>query len=101
MSCPGRRSCGVVSLRRFLPLFGLSVACAAAPPKPSVDPEALKELRALVDAQSATIQSQQRRLEELEVKLAALAARAQPPAAPVKAIAPAAAPPSKDPRPPL
>ena len=105
MPCPARRSWCVVSLRRIIPLFGLAAACAGAPPKPSVDPEALKELRAQVDAQSVTIQAQQRRIEELEVKLAAIAARGQPPApaaAPARvAPATAPAPATKDPRPPL
>src|SRR5215831_8732434 len=92
MPCPRRRSWAVVSPGRILPFFGLALACAGAPPKPSADAEGLRELRAQVEAQSATIQQQQRRIEELEVKIAALAARAQPASAPAKAATPAAAP---------
>jgi len=56
----------------------------------------------LVEAQSAIVQQQQRRIEELEVKLAALVARAQPVQPAVKPAQPAAAPVApKDPRPPL
>ncbi|MGZ6141867.1 MAG: tetratricopeptide repeat protein [Myxococcales bacterium] len=85
-------------MRRFLPLC-LALGCAGAPPKPTVDPDGLRELRSQLDAQSALVQQQQRRIEELEVKLAALVARSQP-AAPARTTAPAAAP-AKEPRPPL
>jgi tol-pal system protein YbgF len=101
MSRLPRRSCRVrrslpprgtpLRLRLFAALFALAAGCAAAPPKPSVEAEALKELRSQLDAQSALVAQQQRRIEELEVKLAALAARAQAPAAqpaPQKAVAP-------------
>ena len=88
-----------MSLRPILPLC-LVLACAGAPAKPSADSEALKDLRVQLEAQSALVQQQQRRLEELEVKLAALAARAQP--VPARATQPAVAPAApKDPRPPL
>lgn len=86
-----------MSLRRIA-IVALVAGCAAAPPKPSADAEALKELRAQLEQQSAVVAQQQRRIEDLEVKLAALVARSQPAAAP----APAAAPPArKDPRPSL
>ena len=87
-----------MSLRPILPLC-LVLGCAGAAPKPSADAEALKDLRMQMEAQSALVQQQQRRIEELEVKLAALAARSQPaPARAQPAVAPAA---PKDPRPPL
>jgi TolA-binding protein len=70
-------------------------ACAGAAVRPASDAEDLKELRSQLQAQSALLAQQQRRIEELEVKLAALAVKAQPthltPAAPGHA----------DPRPPL
>src|SRR5437763_646544 len=71
MSCPGRRSWCPVSLRPILPLC-LVLGCAGAAPKPSADAEALKDLRMQMEAQSALVQQQQRRIEELEVKLAGL-----------------------------
>lgn len=62
----------------------------------------MKELRSQLDAQSALVAQQQRRIEELEVKLAALTARASPlPAAAPAHAAPAAAPGRTDPRPQL
>jgi TolA-binding protein len=77
----------------------LAVACAGAPPRPAPDADELHDLRVQLEAQSAIVQQQQRRIEELEVKLAALAAKAQPvPVAPKAAPPPA---PLKDPRPPL
>jgi len=89
-----------VSLRPILPLC-LVLGCAGAAPKPSADAEALKDLRMQMEAQSALVQQQQRRIEELEVKLAALVARSQPVQTPARAQ-PAAAPAApKDPRPPL
>src|SRR5438270_4153199 len=101
MSCLGRRSWCAVSSRPILPLC-LLLGCAGAAPKPSADAEALKDLRMQLDAQSALVQQQQRRIEELEVKLAALAARSQPVQAPPRSTQPAAAPVApKDPRPPL
>ncbi len=79
-------------------LIALAAGCAGAPPRPSVEADALKELRSQLDAQSALVAQQQRRIEELEVKLAALLARTQPPApAPARAT-PA---PRNEPRPPL
>src|SRR3954462_16033701 len=80
---------------RLLPVLALLAACASAPVRPSVEAEDLKELRSQLQAQSALVAQQQRRIEELEVKLAALAARAQP------AHAPTAAPARSEPRPPL
>src|SRR5437764_4120957 len=65
-----------------LALLATLAACAAAPVKPSAEAEEIKELRTQLQAQSALVAQQQRRIEELEVKLAALAARAQPPPAP-------------------
>jgi TolA-binding protein len=67
-------------------------ACAGAPVRPASDAEDLKELRSQLQAQSALLAQQQRRIEELEVKLAALVVKAQH-AAP--------APAHPDPRPPL
>jgi TolA-binding protein len=69
-------------------------ACAGAPARPTAEADDLKELRSQLQAQSALVAQQQRRIEELEVKLAALAARTQ--AAPAQAT-----PPRVDPRPPL
>ena len=81
-------------------LIALFAGCAATQPRPSVEGDDLKELRGQVQAQSALVAQQQRRIEELEVKLAALAARpavqeAAPPR-PTRAVAPA-----KEPRPQL
>jgi TolA-binding protein len=50
--------------------------CAGAPARPSAEAEALQDLRSQLQAQSALVAQQQRRIEELEVKLAALAAKA-------------------------
>src|ERR1700694_3921741 len=83
-------------------LLALAAGCAAAPVKPSADSEALTEMRRQLDAQSAVVAQQQRRIEELEVKLAALEARSQPqlaPAIPARSLVPAT--PRIDPRPPL
>ena len=67
---------------------GLLAACATAPrPAPAADD--LKELRTQLEAQSSLVAQQQRRIEELEVKIAAIAARS--------AKAPAAAPPEPAP----
>ena len=49
-------------------------ACAGAPPRAS-EADDLRELRGQLQAQSALIAQQQRRIEELEVKLAALVAK--------------------------
>lgn len=88
-------------LRHLLVLSALAAGCAAAQVKPSVEAETLKELRSQLDAQSALVAQQQRRIEELEVKLAALASRGQPQpaAAPARAIVPQA--PRNELRPPL
>lgn len=88
-----------MSLRRSLPFVVFVVACAGAPPKPAADSDELHELRVQLEAQTAIVQQQQRRIEELEVKLAALAAKAQP--APALKAVPAPPPMTKDPRPPL
>jgi TolA-binding protein len=89
---------GGICLRfRSLAIAALLAGCAGAPARPSVEAEELKELRSQIQAQSALVAQQQHRIEELEVKLAALAARAHPAAA-----HPAPAPPARpDPRPPL
>jgi TolA-binding protein len=74
-------------------------ACASAPPRPSPEADEIKDLRAQLEAQSALVAQQQRRIEELEVKMAALSARAQPASAPAPATQPAPA--AKEPRPAL
>jgi len=88
---------------RHLLSFALAAGCASAPARPSAEIEELKELRGQLEAQSALVAQQQRRIEELEVKLAALAARTQPaPAAQAPAPQPATAPAVKpEPRPQL
>ena len=63
---------------RCLAATALLAACAGAPARPNAEADELKELRSQLQAQSALVAQQQRRIEELEVKLAALAARAQP-----------------------
>jgi tol-pal system protein YbgF len=62
----------------------LSISCASAPSRPSHEVEELKELRSQLGAQSALIAQQDRRIEELEVKLAALSAKAAEEKAPAK-----------------
>lgn len=85
---------------RQLALLALACACASAQPRPGPADE-LKELRAQLDAQSALVAQQQRRIEDLEVKLAAISMKraAAPGRAP--APAPAAAEPRPEPRPQL
>src|SRR5437016_5049631 len=110
MGSLGRRSCWVrrglprrgfsLRLRHLSALIALAAGCAGAPVRPSAEAEQLRELRSQLDAQSALVAQQQRRIEELEVKLAALAARSQP-AAPAPARAQPAVTPRNDPRPPL
>src|SRR2546425_222464 len=78
---------------RLLATAALLAACAGAPARPALEADDLRELRSQLQAQSAVIAQQQRRIEELEVKLAALAARTQ--AAPTHA-----APARVEPRPP-
>lgn len=68
---------------------GFAAACASAPARPSPEADELKELRTQLAAQSALVAQQQRRIEELEVKLAALAARTPAQPAPQPAAAPA------------
>jgi TolA-binding protein len=70
-------------------------ACAGAPAR---EEPSLADLRAQVAAQGAQIAAQQRRMDELEVKLAAIASRTSD-AAPQKPAAQKD--PSRDPRPPL
>src|SRR3989442_13793416 len=62
---------------RSLAAAALLAACAGAPARPALEADDLRELRSQLQAQSAVIAQQQRRIEELEVKLAALAARTQ------------------------
>ena len=81
-------------------LIALAAGCAGAPPRPSAEADAIRELRSQLDAQSAVVAQQQRRIEELEVKLAALAARGQQ-QQPAPAPARAAPAPRNEPRPPL
>src|SRR3954470_13153001 len=71
-------------MRPFLLLAAVLAACAHAPAQPSAEAEEIKELRTQLTAQSALVAQQQRRIEELEVKLAALAARSEQQAAPPK-----------------
>jgi TolA-binding protein len=84
------------------PRFVIQAACAAAllaacatAQKPTPMADELRELRSQLEAQSSLVSQQQRRIEELEVKMAGVAARQQ------QAPAPAAAPPApaKEPRP--
>ena len=79
---------------RLLAPAALLAACAGAPARPALEADDLKELRSQLQAQSALVAQQQRRIEELEVKLAALAARTQ-------AVPAHATPVRVDPRPPL
>ncbi len=86
---------------RHAALIALFAGCAGAQSRPTADADELKELRGQVQAQSAVVAQQQRRIEELEVKLAALAARTAAPSPqdaqrPARAVAPA-----KEPRPAL
>ncbi len=66
---------------------------------PSADAEALTEMRRQLDAQSTVVAQQQRRIEELEVKLAALEARPKQAPPPARSSTPAA--PHSEPRPSL
>jgi len=92
-------------LRFWQPILALAscAACAGA----QVREDALLELKGQLAAQSAQIAAQQRRIEDLEVKLAAMAARADAKPAPgAHAEKPASAPapvaaPAHDPRPKL
>lgn len=83
---------------------GLAAACASAPTRPAPAADDLKELRTQLEAQSALVAQQQRRIEELEVKIAAISARSQQakaPVAPEPAPAQITNPPAKEPRPSL
>ena len=82
---------------RLVAVAALLAGCAGAPVRQSSEAEELKELRSQIQAQSILVAQQQRRIEELEVKLAALAAKAQPAAGHPASAAPA----RHDPRPPL
>ena len=82
---------------RLVAVAALLAGCAGAPARPPSEAEELKELRSQIQAQSILVAQQQRRIEELEVKLAALAAKAQPAAGHPASAAPA----RHDPRPPL
>lgn len=82
---------------RSVAIAALVAGCAGAPARPAADAEELKELRSQIQAQSALVAQQQHRIEELEVKLAALAARTHP----AVAHPPASAPPRVEPRPSL
>jgi TolA-binding protein len=90
---------------QLIPALATCAACAAAPVRQEAQ---LLEIKGQIAAQSAQIAAQQRRIEELEVKLAAIAARTAAkvaadrpaPAEPVEKAAPAAAP-ARDPRPQL
>jgi TolA-binding protein len=73
--------------------------CAAARPRPA-EPDELRELRAQLSAQSALVADQQRRIEELEVRIAALSARTQAAQPALPSQTPAAAP-RPEPRPTL
>jgi len=91
-------------LRFAIVLVPLACACASAPVR---EDSQLAELRGQLAAQSEQIAAQQRRIDELEVKVAAVASRAEPktvviqapaqPAAAAAATKPAV--PAKDPRP--
>ena len=86
----------------FLAAAVALAGCAGAAPRPPAEAEALNDIRGQLQAQSALLAQQQRRIEELEVKLAALAAKAH--AAPVPHSGPVAPPPAApkpEPRPPL
>jgi TolA-binding protein len=109
----GRRSCRLRKPRGRSPLpldrklahfvkaacaAGLLAACATTGGKPAPPADDLRELRSQLEAQSAMVAQQQRRIEELEVKMAALAAKAKQPLAPAAAApAPAPVPEIKDP----
>jgi len=82
---------------RLVAVAALLAGCAGAPARPPSESEELKELRSQIQAQSVLVAQQQRRIEELEVKLAALAAKAQPAAGHPASAAPA----RHDPRPPM
>ena len=93
--CAARR--GIRLRFRLVALVAALAGCAGAPPRPSAEAEELKEIRSQLMAQSSLLAQQQRRIEDLEVKLAALVAKAHP-----AASHPAPQPPARpDPRPPM
>jgi TolA-binding protein len=90
-------------LRFVIVLVSFACACAAAPVR---EDSQLAELRGQLAAQAEQIASQQRRIDDLEVKVAAVASQAQAKAAQPQPQAGAPAPatksaPAKDPRPQL
>jgi TolA-binding protein len=89
-------------LRFAIVLVPLACACAAAPVR---DDSQLAELRGQLTAQSEQIAAQQRRIDELEVKVAAVASRAEPKTVVIQAPSAAATTkplaPARDPRPQL
>ncbi len=93
-------------MRFWQPILALAWCAACAGAQVRADAQLL-ELKGQIAAQSAQIAAQQRRIEDLEVKLAAVAARTetrQSAAAPAEKSPPAAAPvsvPAHDPRPKL
>jgi TolA-binding protein len=68
------------SLQRQIAMLALASACASAQPRPGGTADELKELRARIESQSVLVAQQQKRIEELEVKLAALSLKATAPA---------------------
>ncbi len=84
---------------RFRPFAVVAVlaGCAGAQPRPAPEADELREIRSQLQAQSALLAQQQRRIEELEVKLAALAAKPHAAAAPH--VPPPVTPARPDPRP--
>jgi TolA-binding protein len=98
----GRRSWGPLRGVSQLSLCVVLAGCAGAAQKPSPESAEIRELRAQLDAQSSLVAQQQRRLEDLEVKLAAISARQQQPApAAQQPQQQQAAPAPKEPRPQL
>jgi TolA-binding protein len=90
-------------LRFAIVFVPLACACAAAPVR---DDSQLAELRGQLAAQSGQIAAQQRRIDDLEVKVAAVASRAESKTVVIQApvqpdVAAPATKPAKDPRPQL
>jgi len=92
-------------LRFAIVLVPLACACAAAPVR---EDSQLAELRGQLAAQSEQIAAQQRRIDDLEMKVAAVASRAESKTIVIESVAPAAVAPvttpfaaAKDPRPQL
>jgi TolA-binding protein len=105
----GRSPLPLVRTRFFLAkaacAAGLLAACATAQKAAPAPADDLKELRLQLEAQSSLVAQQQRRIEELEVKIAAIVSRSQvkaPPAVPEPAPAQITnPPPAKESRPSL